>query len=187
MSKIKVAGIDPALKNFGIAKAFVDLDTLEVEIDSLKLIQTERKVSKQVRQNSDDLRRATEISDEYRRYVKDCTVVFAEIPTGGQSADAVKSFGISIGLLAACPVPLIQVQPSETKLAAVGTKTASKAEMIEWAEEAYPNAPWLRRKSAGKLVMMNDNEHLADATAVIHAGLRTDEFKRLLAMLKVTR
>lgn len=188
MPLIKVAGLDPALRNFGISLANLDLDSLKIDVTDLILIQTDRRVNKVVRQNSDDLRRAAEIVDQYHKAIANCTVVFSEIPSGGQSADAVKSFGISIGMLASCPVPLIQVQPHETKLAATGSKFASKDEIIEWAADKYPSAPWLRYERNGKNYkkgdVTKDNEHLADATAVIEAGIATDEFKRLVSFLK---
>jgi Holliday junction resolvasome RuvABC endonuclease subunit len=176
---IRVAGIDPSLRNMGIVRMMLKLDTLETTIQEMELFETEKLSGKTVRQNSDDLRRATELYNGMIRMTADCNLVFAEIPTGAQSARAALSFGIAIGIMSACPIPLIQVQPSETKLATVGTKTASKQEMIEWAGEAYPKAPWLTRKLHGKQVLVDKNEHLADACAIIHAGIKTDEFQRL--------
>ena len=70
------------------------------------------------------------------------------------------------------------MQPNETKLATVGTRTASKAEMISWATDLYPKAPWIKRGAKFTLA----NEHLADALAVGHAGVKTDQFSQLLAM-----
>lgn len=182
-TKIRVAGIDPSLKNLGVAHMTFDLVSGELAVQALHLVQTEKTKHKQVRQNSDDLRRAQELVQEFHRLTQNQTFVFAEIPTGAQSATAMKAFGIAIGVLASCPVPLIQVQPFETKLASVGTKTASKQEMIEWATELYPKAPWLRLRDKPDGKILNDNEHLADAVAVVHAGIKTDEFKRMLAFM----
>jgi Holliday junction resolvasome RuvABC endonuclease subunit len=115
------------------------------------------------------------------------TVVFAEVPVGSQSSRAMCSYGVCIGLLAglAARVPLIQVQPTEVKLAAVGTKTASKEEMIEWATGLYPQLPWFTTKRKGVTTFSAKNEHIADAIAAIYAGILTDEFKRMIAMWKV--
>jgi len=173
-----VASMDPSLANFGVAELHLDTETLKLSVRSLTLIETEKRTGKTVRQNSDDLRRCKEIVQRYHFLINKCTVAFAEIPTGAQSARAMYAFGASVGMLASCPIPLIQVQPFETKLATVGTKTASKEEMIEWAVEHYPDAPWIRR--AGKMTLKN--EHLADAVAVAHAGIKTDQFQQLLAM-----
>lgn len=179
-----IVGIDPALKNFGIAQMTLDTTTMKFKVDGLHLITTEKRANKVVRVNSDDLRRAQELYRDFVRLVSCFSVGFAEIPSGGQSARAVHGFGIAIGILAACPIPLIQVQAYETKLFTVGTKTASKEEMIEWATETYPDAPWIRHKHKGQLVLSNANEHLADAVAVAHAGIKTDQFQQLMAMWK---
>lgn len=183
---IKIAGVDPALKNVGIVRMALDLDTLIPTITDMHLIQTDKQTGKVVRQNSDDLRRAREIHEQFHRYTDDCTVVFAEVPSGAQSARPALSFGVAIGILASCVPPLIEVQPAEAKLAAVGTKTASKHEMIEWATTLYPNAPWLRARNKPTGAIINDNEHLADGVAIVHAGLRTAEFKRLITMWRAT-
>lgn len=189
MTKIPVVGFDPAFANFGIAKVLLDTTTLELEVVNLNLIQTEKDKSgaKVVRKNSDDLRRAQEI---YAGMVLGCTgqrLAFAEIPSGAQDANASRAFGIAVGIMAAVPIPLIQVQNFEAKLAAVGTRTASKQEMIEWATEKYPNANWIRAERGGKSWKKGDitaaNEHLADALAIIEAGVRTQEFKRTLAFM----
>lgn len=179
---LNVLGTDPTLTNFGMVHMTYDTASAKLHVLRMELVVTERKVTKSIRQNSDDLRRAEELNLRFHHACKGKNMVFSEIPTGSQSARANLSFGVVIGLLAGCPVPLIQIQPSETKLAAVGTKTASKEEMIEWAVEKYPNLNWHRRKSKGNLVLMNSNEHLADAIAVVHAGVNTDEFKRGLML-----
>lgn len=192
--EISVAGVDPGMKNMGIARASLLLVPAVsgykvhcIRVDSLELIQTEKLKTKVVRQNSDDLRRAIELNRALIP-LNDCRVVFAEIPTGAQSARAAFSFGMAVGTIASILAPVIQVQPSETKLATVGTKTASKEEMIEWAIETYPDLPWQRVTRASKHFEVGDphadNEHLADACAIIHAGVKTNEFLRLVAMMR---
>lgn len=185
---IPVAGLDPSLKNFGMALMHIDLIAQKLKVDRLILSETEKMANKVVRQNSDDLRRATESCRLYHKEIAGhgCKFLFSEVPTGAQSARAMLSNGIVIGLLASCPIPLIQVQPSETKLATVGTKTASKAEMVEWAVENYPDAPWITHKHKGQMVIGQKNEHLADAVAVAHAGIKTDQFQQVRAMLMAT-
>lgn len=185
MSKIRIVGLDPSMANFGMSFMHLDLNTLELSLEELLLIETEKKANKVVRQNSDDLRRCQEITSLYHKAILGfgASFAFSEVPTGAQSARAMLANGIVLGILASCPVPLIQVQPTETKMATVGTKTASKEEMIEWAAETYPDAPWLRHKSKGRMVLTNKNEHLADATAVVHAGLKTDQFQQVRALL----
>ena len=184
---IRVAGVDPAFRNIGIARLLLNTETMALVLQDLRLLTTENQASKTVRKNSDDLRRAMELHSGFIASTKDCSVIFAEVPTGAQSARAALGFGVAIGVLASSPIPIIQVQPFETKLATVGTKTASKEEMIEWATEAYPDGPWLTRKFKGKTHFTAANEHLADAVAVAHAGIKTDQFRQLVSLLTATR
>ncbi len=184
MDQIKLVGFDPALTNLGIAHAVYDLKTETLSIDNLTLVQTEGEAGKVVRKNSDDLRRAGVL---YGGMLLACTgkaIAVAEIPVGTQSARGAMSNGILIGVLAACPIPLIQVQPTEVKMASTGIKTATKGEMIEWAMNKYPHLNWLTRRLKGALVPVNANEHLADACATLHAGVRTDQFKQMMALYR---
>lgn len=180
---IRLGGVDPALANFGLAKADYNMNTGAVTPVTLKLSHTEKRTGKQVRQNSDDLRRAWEHCHNIEEWLKDCTVVFAEIPTGSQSARGAFSNGVSLGILAGVALHnrLIQLLPHEVKMAVTGSKVASKEEMIEWGVEKYPTLPWIRHR--GKVTAAN--EHLADALATIVAGIKTEEFKNMLAMWKL--
>lgn len=175
-----IGAIDPSFAHFGMAKLNLrrEAGNMILDVLDLKLVNTEKMANKIVRQNSDDLRRAKDLIKEFHEYVADCALVFSEVPTGSQSARSAWTLGIALGVVAGCPKPFIQVQPFETKLAAVGTKTASKQEMIDWATEKYPAANWLR--SRGRITQAN--EHLADAVGVAYAGIRTDQFLQLMAM-----
>lgn len=186
MSKIKVIGIDPSLRNMGFCKGTIDLDTLQVEVTDVILVETEanKKTAKVVRKNCDDLDRAKLLHDAIVRECAGHALAFVEVPVGSQSARAMASYGICVGVLAACPIPMIQVTPSEVKLAATGSKHAAKQEMIEWAFAKYPDAPWLAVNRGGKKVPTLNNEHLADATAAIHAGVLTDQFRQAAMMMK---
>lgn len=186
MSKILVAGLDGAKANFGITRMNYDLVTGELDIDGLKLIETQKSSAKTVRVSSDNLRRCREIADGIRDGIDGCTVAFGEVPYGGKSADAVHAFGMVIGLYASLPIPMIEVMQQETKLATVGTKTASKEEMIEWAFNTYPNAPWLTKRVAGKVSPVLKNEHLADAAAIVHAGVKTPAFQQVIAIMRAS-
>lgn len=214
---LKVVGLDPSMSNFGIVKADLDVDSLAFTITDVILLETEpekdKKVRKVVRKNSEDLDRARILYNGLQEHAKGAWIGFAEIPVGSQSSRAMASYGMCLGVLASCPIPLIQVTPTEVKVAGAGTKTATKEEMIEWAVAKHPEAGWLRQmrsspgrvkmdKKTGKPVLeggqqvivgaykkgdpTGDNEHLADATAAIYAGLATDQFLQVLAMLKGT-
>jgi Holliday junction resolvasome RuvABC endonuclease subunit len=183
--RVKIIGLDNALTNTGIAPMFYDTDTGKLEVADLKLVETSNEKGKLVRQNSDDLRRAREISKAMNDACAGALFAVAEVPTGAQSARAALAFGMVIGMLANIPVPLIQVSPTEVKMAVVGHRQASKEEMIEWAMNTYPAAPWLTMKRGGVRVPVAKNEHLADACAVVHAGILTDEFRNALRFLQV--
>lgn len=184
--KIIVAGIDPALANFGFAKATYDTETGEWECYDIKLQSSGKGTNKTVRQNSDDLRRAMEQSEALLDWIDDANVVIAEIPGGSQSARGAFGNGVSLGVLAAIGRAgnyrgsIIQVQPTQVKVGAVGSRTASKREMIDWASGLFPNLDWPKGRG-GKIG--NKAEHIADAVGVINAGVQTDEFKNLVQAL----
>lgn len=184
--ELKVISLDPSLNNTGIAVCRVLLPSLEILVDRLYLADTEKTKGKQVRRNSDDLRRAEEIVEAIMKFGEGAAFAIAEVPTGSQSARGSMSNGICVGVLASLKVmglPLIQVQPTDTKLASVGKKTASKDEIKDWAYAKYPDAGWLTRKLKGEIVPIADNEHLADAVAAAHAGILTAEFQQAIALM----
>jgi len=181
--KIRIIGLDPSLRNFGIVKATLDLRDLTIQINDLILVETEGQGKRKVvRQNSEDLRRAAALYQGLQMHARGASLAFAEVPVGSQSARAMASYGVCLGVLASCPAPIIQVTPSEVKEIAIGHKNATKQEMIDWAVEKYPDAPWFREKKGGVLRPLNKNEHLADATAAIEAGLATDQFRQVRAL-----
>jgi hypothetical protein len=184
MKDIKIVAFDPALSNLGIAFMSYSLDTDELTLEGLRLVQTEPSKEKKVRKSSDDFHRAKILHAAAVDACKGRAVAIAEIPTGTQSSRGAMSNGISIGVMASIPLQPIEVNYTEVKLAATGGKNATKGEMIEWAMSKYPHADWLMRKSKGNMVPINDNEHLADACAIAEAGIRTPEFRNAVAMLK---
>lgn len=181
--KVRVVGLDPSLRSWGICRAELDVDTLVVDVMDFRLIETVAENSKQTRKNSDDIRRAQVLTAGLHAACPAAVVAFCEVPVGSQSARAMASYGLCVGVLGGCPVPLIELTPYEVKIAAVGFKTADKAEMIDWAMTKHPKAPWLMR--GGKPVAKN--EHLADALATIYAGVQTAQFATVLQMLRAHR
>ena len=58
---VNVAGLDPSMRNWGIAEAVLDLDTGILSVPTLRVIKTaEEPKGKQVRQNSFDIQAASE-------------------------------------------------------------------------------------------------------------------------------
>lgn len=191
MTKIIFAALDGAIANFGIARLVYDTDTGKLDVLELLLQKTEKSKEKQKRASSDDLSRAQQQANFVRENTKDCAVVFGEVPSGGKDAKATRAFGIITGIYASIERPFQEVTPGEVKIAAVGTRTASKEEMIAWAVEKFPNANWIRAKRDGaswkKGDLVADNEHLADAVAIGHAGVKTTEFRQMISMLKAVQ
>jgi Holliday junction resolvasome RuvABC endonuclease subunit len=191
MSKatIKILGIDPSMRNTGLALAEVDIATGGWRCIDLLLVQTKPgEAGKKVRKSSEDLSSGQALYRGVTAFIDKHSPAFAvaEVPTGTQSARGSFSNGLCCGLLASLPVPLIEVSPTEVKVASVGHKAACKEEMIEWAVAREPEAPWLKRKSKGELVVMATNEHLADALGAIAAGLATQQFRQAMALMKAS-
>ncbi|TOK05746.1 hypothetical protein CGI28_24500, partial [Vibrio parahaemolyticus] len=138
LKKLKVLALDPSLQNFGMVKGFIDIDDDDFPFTIEQMVLQEskgadKKTAKVVRKNSDDIRRAKSLHKALHEMLKDVNMVFVEVPVGSQSARSMASYGICVGIIASINKPMIQVTPTEVKLAAVGCKTASKQDMIDWA------------------------------------------------------
>lgn len=188
---MKIVGFDPSLSNFGIAKATLNLDTLTFTVDDLSVVQTDpekdKKVRKVVRKNSEDLERAKLLHKGAMDATEGRFIAFVEVPVGSQSSRAMASYGVCIGVLAAVgqAMPMVQVTPTEVKMAGCGVKTATKDEMIEAMIAKYPTAPWPVKVVKGvSTPIASKCEHMADAICAIEAGLKTEEFRQMLAVMK---
>lgn len=172
---MKLIGIDPSLRYTCLVSAVLTGD--KIEVTDYILIETAKETNKKIRASSDLINRCREIYLEVKNWI-DADVVFAETPSGSQSASGMKSYGVSCFLIATINPAAIEVTPLEVKLASVGNKSASKKEIIDWAYNLHPNLDWPMFK--GKL--QNKSEHIADAIAVIYAGIKTNDFQRLLKL-----
>lgn len=184
MSTIRIAGIDPSLRNTGIALADFNLHSGDWKVDRVAIIQTQSEAGKTVRRNSDDYRCARELINGTNRILKqeDVRFVFAELPTGAQSARAAFAFGMTTAIMAGLLPPLIQVLPREVQIAVLGKAGKDKGSIIKWAMGMWPDAGWLTTKRAGKMVPTLANEHPADACAAIAAGVQTPQFAQAMAL-----
>jgi Holliday junction resolvasome RuvABC endonuclease subunit len=186
MAILKVVGFDPSLRSWGISAGTLDTITGALSIKTLRVINTAEPKGKQVRQNSHDLSAAKQLMEGVLPFLEHANLIFVEVPVGSQSARAMASYGICVGVLGsirARGTPFFEVTPIEVKKATVGSKTATKDDMIEWAMSAHPEAPWPLQTIKGvQSVIKGKAEHMADATAAIRAGLLTNEYKQLAAM-----
>lgn len=184
---IKVIGQDPSLRNWGLAVGHLDLETKKLTIDYVDLTNPVLPKGKQVRQNSSDLESALQLYKGASDVCEGAHAVFVEVPVGSQSARAMASYGICVGVLGALRangIPFFEVTPTEVKLASVGNKTATKQEMINWAMSTHPEANWPMYKQNGvSIVSEAKAEHMADAIAAIYAGLSCNSFKQMLPFM----
>lgn len=186
-NSIRVVGQDPSLRNWGLAVGTYFVDTGELWIEHIDVINPELSKAKQVRQNSEDLSSAFRLYEQALFATQGAHAVFVEVPVGSQSARSMASYGICVGVLGALRAsgtPFFELTPTEIKLAGAGKKTATKQDMIAWAMETHPEANWPMYHQKGKaLVSEAKAEHMADAIAAIHAGLACNPFKQLLSFM----
>jgi len=176
---MKVLSIDPSLRNTCLVYSEVEDSGIRI-IDSIT-IETEKSKQKQVRASSDLIQRCDVLHRGVQEYIEKWNpeIIFVETPSGSQSASGMKNYGVSCYLIATLRPRAIEVTPTEVKKATVGTKTASKHEMITWAFEKHPEAPWKLRND----FPLAKQEHMADAIAIIYAGMKTPAYSWLTSAL----
>ena len=189
LTEFSVVGFDPSLRNWGIAKGvLIPSQKIQLRIDWLDVIQPVLPTGKQVRQNSVDLESAKQLCEGAWKAAQGAHAIFVEVPVGSQSARAMASYGICVGVLGALRtsgVPFFEVTPTEVKLASAGKKTATKAEMIEWGVKQHPEAQWPTYLSNGTMKISEAKaEHMADAIAAIYAGIACNSFQQMLSFMK---
>lgn len=174
------------MRNWGLAAATLDLESGELSHISLHLIRPKEETSKQVRKNSKDLEIAQQLSKELDRFLMRQPILFVEIPVGSQSARAMASYGLCVGILGSLVtrrLTLIEVSPTEVKKAFTGNRNATKQDMIAQATLLYPDVTFPMHN--GKIT--SKAEHVADALGAIHAGVKTPAFQNLLRLYKGTQ
>ena len=184
VTKFVAVGLDPSLSNFGAAKLELsfndDLKIVGHKLLDLGLSQTSPDKKKTRRKNEEDRGRAVEHYNFLKSFLQNTDFVFCELPVGSQSARAMASYGICVGITASIELPFFVVSPHDVKLAACKNKQASKADMVAWGLHKFPHGNWLKSSSQAALTK---NEHIADALASIVAGVKTEQFKQALLFM----
>jgi Holliday junction resolvasome RuvABC endonuclease subunit len=181
---MRVIGLDPAFANFGMVAGVLESSRAAwaFKPTAMRLLQTQGDGKKrEVRKSSENLRRARELHEGLCAFLDEHPpeLVFVEVPSGAQNANAAMGLGIAVGILGSIKAPIIEVAPIEIKrLFTPRQEIVPKARIIKWAYDAWPQAPWLTHGGRRTL----NNEHLADACATVVAGLVTPTFKQLLAL-----
>jgi Holliday junction resolvasome RuvABC endonuclease subunit len=184
---IRVVGQDPSLRNWGLAIGTYCIDTGEILIEKLDVICAEVPKGKQVRQNSSDIECSVQLYKGAAAACLGSSATFIEVPVGSQSSRACVSYGACVGVLGAMRatgIPFFEVTATEVKMAGAGKAHATKKQMIDWAVALHPEANWPTHRKGGKdLVTESSAEHMADAVAAIHAGIKSNSFQQLLSLL----
>jgi len=177
---MKFISIDSSLANTGVAVGTIDMAG-RITVTKIMLTETKKTKNKQVRASSDTISRCRQTHEFLTEIImKEMpTLLFAETPSGSQSSAGMKSYGATCMLIASLLPPPIEVTPDEVKKASVGKSTASKKEMMEWAENLFPDVQWDKNKDGS---LKNKNEHMADAIAIAYAAVKTDIFKRMQSL-----
>lgn len=176
---IPVVGFDPSLTHWGIAEADLNLSTGILSTPVFSVIEPDSLKNKQVRVNSTDLFKAEQLAQAVLKAARKAKIVFVEVPVGSQSARAMASYGVCIGILGAIRaegIQLIEVTAAECKKTFTGNKNATKQMMINRAVELYPTANFPKRGG----VITQKTEHVADALSAIYAGVHTPMFQNIL-------
>lgn len=159
---IKIAGLDPSLRNFGVVVG--TLTDNEVRITLSSVIQTDRSIS--------DLEAAQTIHNKLTTCLKGVQLIFSELPYGSQSSRASWALGISIGILA-CLKNVRTVTPRQVKNV-TGKRKVEKIDVLLWAMDKHPEVQWIKKRGGG---LSEKNSHIADAIGVIYAGLKEYDIK----------
>ncbi len=187
LQKLKLVGLDPSLRNWGVAKGTFDLHSRKLSIDAVEVICPVIHTGKQVRQNSQDIEAAQQLYAGAIAAVEGAHAVFVEVPVGAQSARSMASYAICVGVLGALRHQghsFFTVTATEVKMASFGSKTATKKEMIGWATVKHPEASWpIHKINGNSLIVEGKAEHMADAIAAIYAGGQLPEFRQMLTLM----
>lgn len=187
MALMRVTGFDPSLRNWGAASGTYETTTGQLTLNQIGVTQPDAIKGKQVRQNSKDLYFAEQLAAGIPPFIRNSQAIFVEVPIGSQSARAMASYGVCVGVLGslrAHGIPFFEVTPTQVKVSAIGDKQATKDQMIKWAMELHPYAKWPMQTIKGETsVIAGKAEHIADAIGAIHAGVDLHDFKQMIQLL----
>lgn len=188
MAILNLLGMDPSMSNWGLAACTYNTETGEVQVKHLDVITPIKPTGKQVRQNSIDLEAAQQLYAGVIEATPGAHAIFVEVPIGSQSARAMASYGMCVGILGglrATGIPFYEITPTEVKMIATGSKTATKKEMIAWATSTNPEGNWpMNLKNGVFTVTVGRAEHMADALAAVYAGIASNPFKQSIQLMR---
>ena len=177
----RVLALDPGLSVVGYA--VIILGELKDQVARVGTIRTSPSNKRlRVRQADDDMRRCKEIARELATLVRQDGVrgVLSELPGGqSQSARAASAMGMSKAIVASVVevlrLPVEYYTPQDVKLAAAGSRNASKSRIQEVVKTLYPGEIYPNVRV--------ELEAVCDALAVWMAGREGD----MVRSMRVTR
>lgn len=177
--------MDPSLRHWGLSEATLDLSegTLTTPIGTV--IEPKDLKGKSIRVNMNDQWLAEQLAGPVIEACRRAKCIFVEVPVGSQSARAMASYGICVGILGAVRalgIPYFQITANENKRILAGNPNATKRDMINALIAYYPEIILPQGTTKGSVG--DKAEHIADATASIHSGVRTPEFQTILDILR---
>ena len=173
---MKIVGLDPSQRNLGIAIGIVNTDGLLSVSDLLTVSTQPKPKTSKVSTSTWDIQQATIQYNALQQYTADADVVCIEVPYGSQDVKAAVGRGICLGLLSTIKAPVVYVTPQANKKT-VGNPKATKADVVLWASNKHPEAPW--HKQRGRITVGN-NEHVADALVTIYTAAEQEDLTKYL-------
>ena len=177
---LNVVSMDPSLRNWGVSHLTLSSD-LDILVQSVDLFQSEETKSKTIKQNSSDITAANYIYACTRKYVEAVrpNVIVIEVPIGSQSARAMASYGVCIGLIGSIKswgIPIIEVSPFDVKKV-IGKRETTKQEIVDWVLTSNPETPFPLYRGQ---INMSKAEHIADSIVATYASLNKPQMKELI-------
>ena len=183
--KIPVLGMDPSLRHWGLSEAELDLTDGVLSTPLGSIIEPRDLEGKNIRVNMNDQWLAEQLAIPVIAACRRAKAIFVEVPVGSQNARSMASYGICVGVLGAVRslgIPYFQVGATENKRVFTGNPNATKKQMIKQLIEYYPEIILPQGQTKGSIG--DKAEHIADATASIHSGVNTTEFRTVLEILR---
>lgn len=173
------------MRNWGLAVCYLDPTDYTITVDELHVIHSNKDSKKARLKSSRDIMTVEELLEGIIPLVEDADVIVAETPIGGRDSAAALSYSICISIIATLNVAytkVFEVTPGEVKLNVC--KDASKAEMIQWATNMHPEAPWKYKTQKGrKSIVSGFAEHVSDAIGALYAAANKPQFFKLIQTL----
>lgn len=132
-------------------------------------IRTEKSKKKTVRVSDDRATRAALLAEELNQIIVGHKPkgILGELPSGAQNAAAATSMayaaGVVVGVATSHGLPCEWISEGDSKKAAIGKRTGTKEEMMDWARSAHPGVVFPSAKC--------HFEHVADSLAAYN-GLK---------------